>query len=469
LFVALEFGVFGRRAWWAAATVPIVVFGALVHPTFALLSPLVLASLLTMVITRRFVPLLVSLGVTALIAAPFVAHEIETRWVDIPNYRYYASLNTFVDLDSARYALALATGLGAPAAGGALPLQHVVPGWLLQATAVLETVLFAGSLAIVVATLANARSAGLARAAGMRLAGLLLWLFLPVVLTIRHSFPIQVHYLLPIYPAPFLLIGAASRFVPRPVQLALFGAVTATGLVQAIADASAIQHLAVSDDICYGTPLRTASAVADEVISLGTQETSRHTSIELNAADALPIAYLVRGAVPEVDLAGEGNLGLGQPSTSMTPHREPPRTLIAAGPADLRYANGVRLVTVSYATAADVNQLIHFAIMWTTGTQAAPNRPLVWDVALHDEQDRVIFDRSGVDHLPGSTTDTPIVSWFSIDAPMELDAPLRPGAYRLSVQLIDAFDSRPIPFNPLSSSTAWNLGPIAVGERQRCT
>src|SRR5207237_1072631 len=83
------------------------------------------------------------LAVTALFAAPFVLHEIQTRWVDIPNIRYYSSLNTFVDLDSARSAVALSSGLGPSLTAGALPLEHAGPAWLVQATAVVETILLA--------------------------------------------------------------------------------------------------------------------------------------------------------------------------------------------------------------------------------------------------------------------------------------------------------------------------------------
>jgi hypothetical protein len=364
--------------------------------------------------------------------------------------------------------VALSSGLGSTPTAGALPLEHAVPAWLVQATAIVETILLAASLVIVVVTLARARSTGLARAAWLRLAGMVLWLVLPVVLTIRHSFPVQTHYLLPIYPAPFLLIGAATRLVPPPLPLFLLTGVVATALIQTVAAASAIQHLAVTDDVCYGTSLRAASAVADEVLSLDAQANSRHTSIELDAGDALPTAYLVRGAVPEVDLAGEGNVGLGQHSAIRSPVESTPTAFTGIGPADLHYSNGIHLISVAYATEADASQLIHFAITWTTGPETAPNRPLVWNVELHDPNGRMVFDQSGVDHLSASLSGATIVSWFSIDAPAELAAPLPAGAYSVSVQLVDAFDSRPIGLTTLSTATSWRLGPIGVNERRRC-
>src|SRR5207302_9077699 len=120
--------------WCAAATLPIATLGALVHPAFALIAPLVLAPLAMLISARRIATILVSLAISVVIAAPFLVREIQTRLVDIANYRYYASLNTFVDLDSGRYLLALASNLGSPRTPGALPLEHAFPSGLSNGT-----------------------------------------------------------------------------------------------------------------------------------------------------------------------------------------------------------------------------------------------------------------------------------------------------------------------------------------------
>ena len=97
---------------------------------------------------------------------------------------------------------------------------------------------------------------------------------------------------------------------------------------------------------------------------------------------------------------------------------------------------------------------------------APPNRPLVWNVSMHDAQSRKVFDHSGMDHLPGGPGSQPIVSLFSIDAPTELAAPLPLGDYTLDVQLVDAFDSAPVALASGGSNT-WSIGPIAVAPPAR--
>jgi 4-amino-4-deoxy-L-arabinose transferase-like glycosyltransferase len=472
LLVALDLGVIERRVWWAAAALPIAAFGVLVHPAFALIAPLAVASVVVLVTWRRIIPLAAGGAVSALIVAPFALHEFQTRWVDLPNYRYYSSLNTFVNLDSVRYSLVLASGFGAPNDADVPRLDMVLPEWLGSIAAVLEIALLGIGVLAVLFVLAGWRR--ISREVRLRGAALVLWLALPIVLTVRHSFPVQAHYLLEVYPAPFLFIGAAYLWAAfrLVVQRTLLAAVIAVAGVQGFGVLRLIQTLPSIDNTCYGPSLQAASAVAQSVLDLTSQAQSQHAAVELDAGDALSAAYLVRGAVPEVDMVGIGSFGVHEsappPAASMSGIRDP---LAERGPHDLRYDNGVQLLRVAYATQPEPDQRVHLAIVWNVGDSAPPNRPLVWDITLHDSAGRVPYDQSGVDHVPASIDRKTIVSWFSIQPPEAPEPALAPGGYMVQVQLVDAFNSAPVPFTDVQggSGNTWTIGPVFVGPRATCS
>jgi hypothetical protein len=332
--------------------------------------------------------------------------------------------------------------------------------------AVAESLLLALGICLAIFSLVRAHKTGLPSKLRVRVAGTLLWLALPVALTIRHTFPIQPHYLLAIYPAPFVLIGGINAWLGSRVRLKL-GLVLVTlsiGVIQAGAMLASIQHLRAAPDDCYGTTLATASDVAHDVRLFARASNAVHGVVELNAADALPTAYLMRGALPAVDLAGSGAIGLGDPVSVVDAS---PKMLTQYGPAILHYANGVQLIDTRYAPRADPGQRLHFAITWSVGPDAPPNRPLVWRVIMTSADGEVVFDQSGMDHVPAASAPGPLVSWFSVDAPQLKDAPLAPGDYTLTVQLQDAYDSAAVPFGA-SGDTSWSLGPLPVPPRQGC-
>jgi hypothetical protein len=460
-----------RHAWWAAATLPILAFGILVHPAFALLAPFAVLPVIALLLARRFLPLLVAIVASGFIAAPTVLHEIQTRWIDIPNYRYYASLNAFVDPESLRYALILATDWNAPHEASVPPVDHVFPAWLVLVTTSVATALLLFSLAIVVIQLVRRTSVSrvLPRWAAPLL--VLVWLVLPVVALIRHNFPLQAHYLLVMYPAAFLIVGAAYAAVAHVgwLRTVVLTGVAATAVLNGAGVLAGEQHVSVAADACYGPSLQTAEATAQEVVTLASQAQGSYAAIELNAADALPTAYLVRGSVPRVDLAGVGSVGLGVPS--LAAGADQLRLLTGTGPRDLTYADGVHLVGVAYAPQPEPDQRVHFAIVWNTGTGAPPNRPLVWNVLLQDDAGKTFYKGSGVDHLPGVSGDQALVSWFSLDPPQPPDPPLSAGSYAVRVQLVDAFDSTPVPFRDAdgTSATDWTISSIPIAPPIRCS
>ena len=129
------------------------------------------------------------------------------------------------------------------------------------------------------------------------------------------------------------------------------------------------------------------------------------------------------------------------------------------------------MLGVAYATQPEPDQRVHLEIMWNVGDSAPPNRPLVWDVSLHDIADRVPYDQSGIDHVPVSIADETIVSWFSVQPPEAPEPALPPGPYTVHVQLVDAFNSAPVAFTDShgSSASEWTIGPVLIAPRATCT
>jgi len=123
LFVALDLAVIERRAWWAAVTFPVAVLAVLVHPAFATLLPVLCVPLVLLVIWRRWLPLVLGLGLAACMTVPTLLYGAQTHWVDVANMRYYSSLHTWIDLEAVRYALVAATGLAAPGRGHCTPVR----------------------------------------------------------------------------------------------------------------------------------------------------------------------------------------------------------------------------------------------------------------------------------------------------------------------------------------------------------
>ena len=80
LVIALDLAVVQRREWCAAATLPIATLGALVHPAFALIAPLVLAPLAMLISARRIATILVSLAISVVIAAPSWCARSRLAW-----------------------------------------------------------------------------------------------------------------------------------------------------------------------------------------------------------------------------------------------------------------------------------------------------------------------------------------------------------------------------------------------------
>ncbi|HEX8966912.1 MAG TPA: hypothetical protein VF937_03465, partial [Chloroflexota bacterium] len=293
LFVALDLAIVERRAWWAAITFPIAVLAVLVHPSFATLLPVLIVPAGVLIRTRQWRPLLLGAAVAALITLPTAVREVQTRLVDVANMRYYSSLHTWVDLEAVTDTLVLATGLSAPHDVTVPPFDHAIPGWLVQVGAGLETLLLVIALGVAIWLAVRARGA-----LRLRLVGVLAWFLLPVVLEIRHTLPLHVHYFLHAYPAIFLIMGLAAAWLlshaGKLSRIVLATSLAAIVVLQGVEITHGLNVATATSDACYGRPLNTEEAIEREIVDFAAPTGATRAAMEFATDDALPRGYLAR-------------------------------------------------------------------------------------------------------------------------------------------------------------------------------
>jgi hypothetical protein len=361
-----------------------------------------------------------------------------------------------------------------------------------QAGAGLELLLLIASIAVAVGALFRFRRR-LHCDTPLRLAGVLLWLLLPVVLSIRHWQPLYSHYFFATFPAPFLLIGAALAPIRYPIarltDLVKIGGLVAVVLVAFLQVASTVGGLtyqaSVDADPCLPTPLGRVESTEQEVAQLGHAFGSTRAIIELDAQGAKPMAYLLRSDFPDVYLATPilpnetpwlvGEVGLGPSVAVGAPWRssvDVGRVLTRIEHPNARYAEHITLVDAAFSSEPRPDQNVFAALTWLVDADANSNRSVVWQVELRDATGRVFAPSTSENHVPGELRGQRMVSWFSVDARRDvLPAELAPGAYRFVIQLLDASSTPAVPIpwvNPLGDSAGTVELPIQLGPLRHC-
>jgi hypothetical protein len=486
LFVALDLAIVDRRYVWAAAAFPIATLGVLVHPSFLPLGAVLIAPLVLLVRARQWAHLLGAVVVSAGLTIPSIIYEVETHWQDYPNVRYYASLHTFVDLDSARLALAVATGLGAGKDRAVPPASAFFPKPLLDAATLVQVVLLGFALLLALAAIFGVRLHE-PRATRIRLAGLLAWIALPIVFSIRHWLPLQVHYLFPITPAPFLLIAYGAR---ARTWLLVSGAVLAVGVVQAASVGVGLAHLAqLAGEPCFANPLWYEVASEREAVELAQRNGSTHAVVEIDGVDTPAVAYLMRADFPQIDLnipavaylgvpippngdlPGIGPIGFGQALAAHGDWDGPAdasRILDATRRVELRYAAGMRVNEIAFSDRPRADQRMYVALASTFDDSADATQPIVWDIGLQDAEGRLLSHRPGLARVPAESRGQHLLSWFAFDPRQEIvPAEFPAGSYTVRLQLLSG--STPVAYTDPDgvSSTTLSL-PVQIGPLARC-
>ncbi len=215
-----------RNAWgWVIAGCGVTLaLGS--HWSAAYLIPTVVVTAVLCHRTMRPVPVLAGLAPGLVIAGAYVWRDASIGLANIQGLLSATVAGAVVDLDALWRAVWLSAGLHlSDLTGPAYGAWHAIrPAWL-DAPGWAQTGLIAAGAAWLIARTARdtqllrafqsgapARNAGSRASDGIDWSGLLLvlWIAFPIVLQLRHAQPVQMHYLLPIYPAPFIIL---ARFI----------------------------------------------------------------------------------------------------------------------------------------------------------------------------------------------------------------------------------------------------------------
>jgi hypothetical protein len=447
LFFALDQGIVQRRLRWAAAAVPIGVFATMVHLSFAVLLPVLLAPVVVLARARRWWLLALAVALAGLVVAPTLIYEQQVvGWQDYRDFRYFQSQRSATNLVGLGYAVELFSGWGARTLVN-VPLQSFAWPALVNAAGGLEIALLV--LAIVVACVQLLT--GSKGAERIRLLGLLLWMGLPIVLTLRHNMLLYPHYYLLLLPAPCILIGSGVQHIARSPRwstqrVALPGllvGVTAIVAVQGLTTAQFFGYLATTNPNCvYGVPLGRTREIADGVTLLGRRKGSSQVSLE-TGADGL--GYLLRDDFTRIDAPDVTVAALGA-------RRQP-------GPAD---SSGVQVLGDWIGNLSVSDGQPRLAIAWQVGGDVDPETPLHWQVSLGETP-----VRRGVARQAGDLQGRSLVSYLAVDVPRGEAA----GSYPLQVALIDETSGQTLPLTLPggAQSTRWTLANVQVEPDPGCS
>ena len=422
LFIALERAVVGRRAAWAAAAFPIATLGMLMHASVVAIAPLLLAPVVALVRQRQVRYLVVGLTLAVVVASPYLAY-LSRHLSDVQTLEIALRRPDVINADGVARIIGLTGGWDNWYIDG-VHMEFLLPGRVASVPGRVETVLLV--VGFVIAAFLTTKSLANQR---LRLAGLLLWLLLPAIVTLRHSVPLYDHYFLFVIPAGALLIGIGIQwFVDRwrPLGVVLLTALLGVAVIQVALVLREFDFLSGNYAAAYGPPLAHSEAMAHDVVQFGSS--SSHLSVELEGPDREPIAYLTRPFFPEIDLADVGRVGFGTQQAD-APAPIAPTFLKQNDLREVHYADGVRVLAASTSARGRPGEPVALALRWVADVPL--QNELVWDVALLDPRGREVARGTGLRHSPSPGDE--VVSWFTLGIAAE--SPV--GAFTVRVRRLD--------------------------------
>ncbi len=206
-----------RKRWLAAIAMPCLTIMFLIHPSAALFGPVVVIVLLIRWRDVLWLPVLSGTALSLLAATPYLVYESTRNFYSFARYLDTSSgasglnpepLSILQSLTSARYFPAMM--------GYAFRGEWALPTLTWQ-DLLAQLLLLAGALTVAYLTFRQRRYKD-AAGAGLGIV-LLLWLALPVGLSMRNTMVMNPHYFIGLYPAPFLLMGLAlSTLITLPAR-----------------------------------------------------------------------------------------------------------------------------------------------------------------------------------------------------------------------------------------------------------
>ncbi|MBN1642512.1 MAG: glycosyltransferase family 39 protein [Anaerolineae bacterium] len=217
----LAWAVEARRWALAGAVVAVAALVQIHFAALALAPVLLLAVLLTVALRpthRRLAwwgpPLLAGLAAGALLYAPYLAFDARHGWANVRGILSVARGPSTTQWNALRYALLNVGGREIHALAGPERYEQYLSSVLdlRYWPARIEEGLLVASALYLLLRLWRLRAR---RPSFLRDGVLLLWLCVPVLFYLRSRSPVYPHYLVPLYPAPYLAIGAAAHDLLR--------------------------------------------------------------------------------------------------------------------------------------------------------------------------------------------------------------------------------------------------------------
>jgi hypothetical protein len=285
----------------------------------------------------------------------------------------------------------------------------------------------------------------------VRAAGLLLWVLLPMLLTMWHPIPLYDYYYLFVLPAGALLIGLGFQLlgdlnVSRRVGRLLVGAALAATIVvasiQSVIVLRQLEYLTHAYVMYYGPPLETVEHTTRELIDLMNHGGSRQLLVEIDDVNDVAIAYLARPYIPAVQVVarrrGPWNVDFDLPNQSdsapYTP-TDPPR-LTAPESLDVSYADGARILSASTTRVVTPGESVGLALTWTLdhhSSEPLTNR-LLWEVSLYDASAQEVRRIAGMPHDWAQLAEGELVtSWITASTTPDFGE----GVYQVHVDRLD--------------------------------
>jgi hypothetical protein len=469
LMFCLDSAIVGGQVGWAVVAFPLFALGVELHPSFGLLGPLLVVLAVVLVRRGQLLHVALGIGLAALTAAPYVIYTLQTEG------SYLGVLGPSDERGPQTDGLGPAAIMGL--IGGwrnwnveGLDSTFLLPLRLAAAPGAIQTLLLALGVAAAVILVFRSRQVALR----VRAAGLLVWVLLPMLLTIRHSIPLYDYYFLFVLPAGALLIGLGIHTL---ADLAIFrrgGRLLVATLLAAVACLAALQSVIVLRQLAYrengyvvtyGPPLQAAEHVTRELIDLVHRAGGRELSVETDDVNDVAIGYLARPYVPEVQVAprrrGPWNVDFDLPNASGgAPYAlAAAPQLTAPESVEVSYADGVKVLSQSTTRVASPGESVGLALSWTIDhhvPEPLTNR-VVWEMSVYDPSGREIRRVAGLPHDPAQLADGEVVvSW--ITASPDREAP--EGVYQVHANRLDPQSRKPVA--PTSGGAEWSAGSVEV-------
>lgn len=350
-----------RRRGWLAWAVLLCGVAIELHPTAAPLLGLIAVGLAFTWRDLRRRDLLWTAAVIVVLLGPTILWEALSHGYDLAGATRFSQGRAVIDTWALTYLLQLIQ----PATSGAYgpASAYVAVGRDVAFIGVILEVALIGAQLWLIAALAAPWARARAGMAGLRAAladarwrfalCLALWEALPLALMLRHTRPVEPHYVLVILPAVYLCIGAALAWAaewlrgwlarPRPQPLANARMVVVSALVSLVVLVSAGQAVGVAAELSairsgqfdgltlplhYGTPLASERAAL-----VATQTAARRlgatVAIAATRVEQEPLGYL--NATDTANLAATDYISDGCLVAPAASARQPLVTLVVPG------------------------------------------------------------------------------------------------------------------------------------------